>query len=143
MNKLITTAIVIVTIYFLIPVPCCRLSQEYINESESVYTLDEVLTTKADEVNLLNVKGESMTPTIKDNSKCLCITKEDYSVGDIIFFFAKRDKWVGIAHRIISINGEEIITHGDNNDFLDFPMKKENIICSIPYVPRYRILFGL
>jgi len=92
---------------------------------------------------LLNVIGESMYPTIHDSSKCLCVKKEEYSVGDIIFFFAEIEGEInGISHRIVKIDGNKIYTKGDNNNWVDPPMTKESIVCAIPNISRFNLLFN-
>lgn len=86
------------------------------------------------ELILLDVSGNSMFPTIRDNSKCLCEKRKDLKVGDIIGFVSNDN---GILHRIISIDSEKIVTKGDNNDFIDYPIKRADVLCKIPEVPRY------
>lgn len=86
-------------------------------------------------------QGESMEPTIKDNSKCICLKKTRYKKGDIIIFFMDTSEgWQGIGHQIISIEGDEVITKGINNQFLDIPLKQENILCYIPKMWRYQLI---
>lgn len=82
---------------------------------------------------LLDVSGNSMFPTIKDKSKCLCEKRNDLKVGDIIGFVFNNDSTL---HRIISIDSEKIFTKGDNNDFIDYPIKREDVLCKILEVPR-------
>jgi len=87
---------------------------------------------------LFETKGTSMYPTIKEGDVCICMQKDSYKANDIVVFFMKLDdEYIGIAHRIIGINGENITTRGDNNEFLDAQIKQENILCTIPEVPKY------
>jgi len=61
----------------------------------------------------------SMRPTISDNSILILLenpTKKDIKVGDII---STKQKFGGIIHRVIEINGDKYITKGDNNDIRD------------------------
>ena len=139
---LIYVGLVFLLFYLIAPVPYCKITERDLSLETSLYTPEEILEVTNLSVLLLNVRGISMFPTIQDNSECLCIKKEGYFVGDIIFFFAKiNGEWVGISHRIFSINGEEIFAKGDNNDWIDPPMTKESIACMIPNVPRYKVIF--
>ncbi len=131
--------IVVFFVYLISPVPYCRPSIEKINPEEAVYSKQEILNTKMQEITLLKVSGISMIPAIKNNSECICLKKENYSVGDIIFFFSNG---LGISHRIVFF-GDKFITKGDNNEFLDYPINKKDVICYVPLVPRYRVLFGI
>lgn len=141
--KIFVIIFIILTIfYFIESVPFCRLAPDNGNHSEkAVYSTNEVLEIKSYNLTLLYVRGISMLPTIQDNSQCLCVKKKSYMVGDIIFFTLRYNgENMAIAHRINSINGEEIITKGDNNNFTDPVINSENIICSVPKIPRYLTL---
>ena len=118
------------------------MSDEQVNGT-AVYTMEQAVEVKEISLVLLNVIGTSMLPAIQNNSQCLCIKKQEYSVGDVIFFFAKINGEVnGISHRIIKIDDGKIYTKGDNNDWVDPPMTKDNIVCAIPNLPRYEVLFN-
>lgn len=137
---IIILSFILIFVFLTTPVPYCKITDEEFS-GDAVYTFKEKEEVKTIDLVLLRVNGNSMFPTIKDNSKCLCVKKNKYEIDDIIFFFANlNNEIVGISHRISSINGEEIITKGDNNKFKDPPMTDENIVCAIPYVPRYKIL---
>ncbi len=134
--------LILLIFYFVNPVPYCKIAEEQFCVGDALYTQKETSEIREIIAVQLNVKGTSMSPTIQDNSRCLCVKKESYVVGDIVFFFAEiNGQFHGITHRIVAINSEVILTKGDNNDFLDPPMTKESIVCSIPNVPRYKILF--
>ena len=142
MNKkiLICIGAILLIFYFISPVPYCKISGESFYNSEAIYTSSEILEIGAISAAQLHVTGTSMLPVIQDNSECLCVKKESYIVGDIIFFFAEIDgQFRGISHRIVAMNSEEIITKGDGNNWTDPPMTKESIVCYIPYVPRWKI----
>ncbi len=73
----------------------------------------------------LIVITDSMKPTI--NSKEMIIIREqsEYSKNDIITykdFFGRL-----ITHRIVDIDGDNVITKGDNNNAKDDVIKKSNI----------------
>ena len=90
-------------------------------------------------ITLLHISGESMFPTIKDDSMCLCVEEEKYFVGDIIVFV--NEKGNSISHRISSIGEEKIFTKGDNNEFLDPSITREDIVCRISTTTKYNVLF--
>jgi len=140
-EKLIYVGIFLLIIFLITPIPYCKETKKIV-VGDAIYTTGEISEITNISLILLEVKGTSMLPTIKNNSECFCVEKEDYFIGDIIFFFAKiGDVWKGITHRIVDIENNEYFTKGDGNDFTDPPMTKESIVCSIPYVPRYRTIF--
>ena len=133
-------------IYLLQPVPLCYtpIQQQVIKKNDTNYSTYEYnkiyeLTQEIEKAPLLfETKGTSMYPTIKEGDVCICMQKDSYKANDIVVFFMKLDdEYIGIAHRIIGINGENITTRGDNNEFLDAQIKQENILCTIPEVPKY------
>lgn len=139
-NTILWIVTIFIAFYLLQPVPYCKISDVQF-EGNGVYTDEDVRELGEITATNLIVKGNSMLPTIQDNSQCLCIRKNTYSIGDIVFFMVKMDgDWTGVVHRISSIDCRGIITKGDNNDFLDSPMEKENIGCAIPMVARYKTL---
>lgn len=121
--KIIIIGLVFVIAIFLInPVPYCK--------------------TATSEKYFFNVVGNSMFPTIKNNSYCVCYQKENYKVNDIVVYFPKIDnEYTGVAHRIIEIDNGEIYLKGDFNNFTEGPIQQENIYCFIPEVKRYITLF--
>lgn len=73
------------------------------------------------------IVSNSMQPTI-DPGDVIFIKKsnvEDLEVGDVITF--QKENFIA-THRIIEIQGENVITQGDNNNLQDDPLSKENII---------------
>ena len=120
---LIILGIIIITFFLITPVPYCKTS---INENEKDF---------------FKVTGESMFPTIKDNSYCVCYQKENYEINDIVVYFPKiGDEYVGVAHRIINID-DGIYLRGDNNQFIEGPIEQENIYCSIPLIEKFKTIF--
>ena len=68
--------------------------------------------------------------------------KDGYFVGNIVLFITDVEgEFEKVLHRIIEINGKEIHTKGDNNYFIDKTITKQNIICAIPFSPRYKTFF--
>ena len=73
---------------------------------------------------IFEVGSGSMEPTLSIND--LIITKEGtYEKNDIVTY-KKGNTY--ITHRIISINGDEIITKGDSNNTNDDPISKDDIV---------------
>ncbi len=141
MKKEIIICIVAILLifYFTSPAPYCKISEERFYLSDAMYSFEETLEIKETTAILLNVKGASMLPTIQDGSKCLCVKKESYGVGNIIFFFAEiNDTFHGISHRIVSIENDKVFTKGDANNWTDPPMTKESVVCAIPEIPRWK-----
>ncbi len=140
-NKIfIYGGLILLIFYFASPVPYCKIAEERFYISDAMYTFEETLDIKEITMIVLNVKGTSMFPAIQDNSRCLCVKKENYKVGDVVFFFADiNGQFHGISHRIVSIENGKVFTKGDGNNWIDPPMTKESIICSIPRVSRYQI----
>lgn len=135
--------IILSIFYFTESVPFCTLpitagEDSVDNSIRVVYSADEVLEIKNYNLTFLSVHGTSMVPTIEDNSKCLCVKKENYEVGNIVFFMLNyNNENLAILHRINSINGDTIITKGDNNNFTDPSIIKDDVLCFVPNVPRY------
>jgi len=145
-NILILIAILIVVGYMFQPVPYCQLipDSELVDiEPDAIYSEPEVveLTTALEKgFIIVQTLGESMFPTIKTNSMCLCQVEEHYQVEDIVLFYVGTDSnYQGIAHRIVAENETHFQTKGDANLHLDAPFLKEGVLCRIPYIERYKI----
>lgn len=86
---------------------------------------------------VFNTRGNSMYPTIKTNSVCVCDAKTTYSEGDIVVYFLKdKDIIQAIGHRVIFTEEDTYIVKGDNNEVPDLPVKRAQIKCAIPQIPR-------
>lgn len=67
----------------------------------------------------------SMEPTIGVNDLIVVEKTNDYAVNDIVVY---QDKGMLVVHRIVSINGDVIVTAGDaNNGALDEPINVKTI----------------
>lgn len=66
----------------------------------------------------------SMEPTISTNDLIIVKETNDYEVGDIVVF---QDHSSLVVHKIIRIDGEEIVTKGDANDTEDAPISVKQI----------------
>ncbi len=76
---------------------------------------------------ILEVISGSMEPTIEVGDLIVIDTLDkDYKENDIVTFYDNESSFV--THRIISINKDEIITKGDNNDSEDGVIKSEQIV---------------
>lgn len=74
----------------------------------------------------ITVCGISMLPKYKEGDTVF-VKKIDrkLEVGDVIWF-CENNKY--IIHRVISIEGDYIITKGDNNKYADLPVNYNNIL---------------
>ena len=139
---IISIGAILLFFYFFSPVPYCTISEKSFCANNAIYTSEEALEAKEITAIQLKVKGASMMPTVQDGSECLCVKKESYDVGDIVFFFAEiNGEIMGISHRIVMMSEDKIVTKGDNNDFLDPPMTEKSVICATPEIPRYKLFF--
>ena len=81
------------------------------------------------------VLSGSMEPELSVDDLLIVAPADTYEVGDVVVFQNQR---TAIVHRIVSINGDEIITRGDANTSDDEPITKANIkgrvVCAIPFV---------
>lgn len=137
----------IVVLYLMQPVPYCvqATDQPPSEESNAIYDGSEVsevkLSIEDDGMMVFRTMGMSMSPTIKSNSRCLCMQKPSYQVNDIVIFFqGTNGGYQGVAHRIIEKEGENILTKGDNNPLPDIMLKEENLLCFIPTIRRHELL---
>lgn len=76
---------------------------------------------------VLEVVSGSMEPTIKIGDYVIIDTKEkNYQKDDIVTFYDMNGSFV--THRIVSIDGDSMITKGDNNNTEDTSLPTENIV---------------
>ena len=79
---------------------------------------------------LYKVGSGSMEPYLKVNDVILIKDSDDYKIRDTVTF-KNNDEY--ITHRIVSINGNEIITRGDANNTDDGPITKDKIVGKLIY----------
>lgn len=132
-------------IYLNQEVPMCidnpiQKSAPVLNYSNS--TVDKVNTQLQSDIIIFETNGSSMEPLIHNNQRCACVRSQTYSVGDIVVFFGNfGEGFQGIAHPIINISEDGLITtHGINNNFSDYPIHKNNILCKIPLTKKINLL---
>lgn len=85
----------------------------------------------------LEVVSGSMRPTIEVGELIIIDTNEkNYKKDDIVTFYDVNGAFV--THRIVSIDEDEMITKGDNNDSKDGVINTDKIVgkyvCKIPYL---------
>lgn len=77
----------------------------------------------------------SMEPTLKVNELVFIVKADEYKEGDIVVY--QKDNEL-IIHRIMLIDGDQVVTQGDNNNTADEPFPaasiKGKLKFSIPYV---------
>jgi len=71
------------------------------------------------------VMSGSMEPAISVDDMIFIKRKNEYDVGDIITYKQNENY---VTHRIIEIDGNRIITKGDNNNVNDVPIHADNIL---------------
>lgn len=81
------------------------------------------------------VLSGSMEPELSVDDLLIVVPSESYEVGDVVVYQTKR---TAVVHRIISIEGDEVITRGDANPSADDPISIKSIkgvvVCAIPFV---------
>ena len=77
----------------------------------------------------------SMEPTLKVNELVFVVKADEYKEGDIVVY--QKDNEL-IIHRIMLINGDQVVTQGDNNPVADDPVPmgsiKGKMKFSIPFI---------
>lgn len=81
------------------------------------------------------VLSGSMEPTLSVGDLLIARQQESYEVGDVVVY---QDGRTPVVHRIVSIEGEEVITQGDANntpdDAIALSYIKGEVILAIPMV---------
>ena len=81
------------------------------------------------------VLSGSMEPELSVNDMIIVTARDAYEVGDVVVFQSYGSL---VVHRIVSIDGESVITQGDANDTPDPAIKlsdiKGEVVTAIPYV---------
>ncbi|MCF0179618.1 MAG: S24/S26 family peptidase [Bacteroidales bacterium] len=85
----------------------------------------------------LQAKGRSMSPYIRDMKDLLVLQKvirQDLEVEDIVLARCGKDHYV--IHRIIEINGDEIVLMGDGNVYGTERCKREDVLGKLIAIER-------
>ncbi len=78
-----------------------------------------------------DVTGNSMLPTLYPDQVYFWETINDTpKIGDIVII-ERDDRDYLIIHRIIQIDGEMILTKGDNNSHIDDPISRDQVIARV------------
>ena len=81
------------------------------------------------------VLSGSMEPELAVNDMIIVVSRDSYEEGDVVVF---QSYGTLIVHRIISIDGETVVTQGDANPSPDAPIEladiKGEVVYAIPYV---------
>ncbi len=64
------------------------------------------------------VEGSSMAPLLADGDLAVVRSSEDVGVGDVVLY-EEPDFGVGVLHRVVELDGDQLVLKGDANDFLD------------------------
>ncbi len=84
------------------------------------------------------VTSGSMEPTINVDDVIIVDITTDIKENDIITF---KENNAFITHRVLKINGDNIITKGDNNNAKDVELLRNNVIGKVIYtVPKVGII---
>ena len=81
-------------------------------------------------VRLYKIGSGSMEPYLKVNDLIIIRESDDYKIGNIVTF---KNNGEYITHRIVSINGNEVITKGDANNMNDEPITRDKIVGKLIY----------
>ena len=81
------------------------------------------------------VLSGSMEPEISVGDVLIFLPSEQYEVGDVVVY---QTQGISVVHRIISMEGDEVVTRGDANTGDDAPIHaksiKGEVVCAIPLV---------
>ncbi len=81
------------------------------------------------------VLSGSMEPKLSVGDLIIVAKRDSYQEGDVVVY---QDGKIAVAHRILSITGEEVVTKGDANntedDVITLQQIKGKVVCSIPFV---------
>ena len=92
------------------------------------------------QIRLAIVLSGSMEPALKINDIIIIKPSSKFKVGDIVIYEEENSK-ISIAHRIIKINEDTIITKGDANNTEDKPVLKSKVksiyVGKISYIGKF------
>lgn len=82
-------------------------------------------------IRFFKVATGSMTPYLKINDVIVVKSSKNLKINDVITYKDINENY--ITHRIIEMNGEEIVTKGDANNTTDDPIKITNVVGKLIY----------
>lgn len=62
------------------------------------------------------VRGDSMEPTYTDGDLVITRSKARYEVGDVITYQPEIEYDFPVIHRVVAVDGDDLVTRGDNRD---------------------------
>ncbi len=81
------------------------------------------------------VLSGSMEPELSVGDMIIVVPSDAYAIGDVVVFQSGR---TAVVHRIIGIEGEEVITQGDANNAPDDPISlsavRGKVVFTVPFV---------
>lgn len=77
------------------------------------------------------IKGTSMYPLLKEGDRIFLQEIDEVQVGDIVVYKINDDY---IIHRIIVLEGDSVITQGDNSYQPDPPVKRAQLLAKVCYM---------
>ena len=85
-------------------------------------------------------KGTSMLPLIVQGEDSVVLVKPSLLlVGDIVLY--KRKNGSFILHRIVKINGNDLVICGDNQTTLEYGITKDDVIAKVSAIYKKKVLF--
>lgn len=91
---------------------------------------------KAGAISYYEIDGTSMQPFIMNRERVIIDhRKKEFAIGDIIHFKREGEKGT-FLHRIVFMDGDKIITKGDNRYSLDKPITKSDIKGKVTTIER-------
>ncbi len=84
----------------------------------------------------ITLAGTSMEPLIRMNRDKVVIVPPDgnTAVGDIVLF--RRNDGAYVVHRVYRINGDQVVTLGDNCENPDKPISRDRILGKVVRIKR-------
>ena len=76
------------------------------------------------------VQTQSMEPALNKNDLIIYSQQQEYKTGDIVCFIQNSRL---TAHRIVAVNGENIVTKGDNSTQNDVAVTSNQILGEVVY----------
>jgi phage repressor protein C with HTH and peptisase S24 domain len=79
------------------------------------------------------VRGDSMHPTIREHDLVHVAPSQDVRLGDVVLTLADRGL---TAHRVIAVDGDSIVTRGDNTPGADSALPRVRVLGKVLWVER-------
>jgi len=79
------------------------------------------------------VRGDSMHPAIREHDLVHVAPSRDVRVNDVVLALAERGL---TAHRVIAVDGESVVTRGDNTTAADRALARDRILGKVVWVER-------